>query len=229
GSVILTGARTPIGKLSGALASLSGTDLGGVAIAGALERAGIAGTDVDYVIMGQVILAGAGQMPSRQAAHKGGIPLSVPSTTINKACLSGLNAIHLADQMIQAGEADIVVAGGMESMTNAPYLLTEARKGYRSGHGTPHDARPPAGLGCAFERVAMGESTERFAASANIPRAPQDEFAAQSHERAARAQKDGLFDAEITPVTIPQRKGDPIVVSADEGIRVGTTAEALAK
>jgi acetyl-CoA C-acetyltransferase len=229
GSVILAGARTPIGKLSGGLASLRATDLGGVAIAAALERAGIAGADVDYVVMGQVILAGAGQMPSRQAAHNGGIPLTVPSTTINKACLSGLNAIHLADQMIQAGEAAIVVAGGMESMTNAPYLLDNARSGYRYGDGTLHDAMLHDGLVCAFECIAMGASTEKFAASANIARAPQDEFSALSHERAARAQKDGLFDDEIAPVTIPQRKGDPVVISADEGIRVGTTAESLAK
>ncbi|HEX7094799.1 MAG TPA: acetyl-CoA C-acetyltransferase [Acidimicrobiales bacterium] len=229
GSVILAGARTPIGKLSGALASLSATDLGGIAIKAALERAGVAGSDVDYVVMGQVILAGSGQMPSRQAAHKGGIPLSVPSTTINKACLSGLNAIHLADQMIQAGEADIVVAGGMESMTNAPYLLTNARSGYRYGDGTLHDAMLHDGLVCAFERVTMGASTERYAASAGIPREPQDELAARSHERAARAQKDGLFDDEIAPVTIPQRKGDPLVVSTDEGVRVGTTVETLTK
>jgi acetyl-CoA C-acetyltransferase len=229
GSVILAGARTPIGKLAGGLASLSATDLGGVAIKAALERAAVAGADVDYVVMGQVILAGAGQMPSRQAAHAGGIPLSVPSTTINKACLSGLNAIHLADQMIQSGEADIVVAGGMESMTNAPYLLDHARSGYRYGDGTLHDAMLRDGLVCAFECVAMGESTERFAASAQIPRLAQDELAALSHERAARAQKDGLFDDEITPVTIPQRKGDPLVVAADEGVRVGTTAETLAK
>jgi acetyl-CoA C-acetyltransferase len=229
GSVILAGARTPIGKLSGALASLSGTDLGGVAIAAALERAGVAGTHVDYVVMGQVILAGAGGMPSRQAALKGGVPMTVPSTTINKACLSGLNAIHLADQMIQSGEADIVVAGGMESMTNAPYLLANGRGGYRYGDGTLHDAILQDALLCAFENEAMGAGTERYAAAEGMPREPQDVFAAASHERAARAQKDGLFDEEITPVSIPQRKGDPIVVTTDEGVRVGTTADSLAK
>jgi acetyl-CoA C-acetyltransferase len=229
GSVILAGARTPIGKLSGGLSGLSATDLGGIAIKAALERARVTGEEVDYAFMGQVILAGGGQMPSRQAAHKGGVPLTVPSTTINKACLSGANAIHLADQMIQAGEADIVVAGGMESMTNAPYHLLQARSGYRFGDGTIYDSMMHDGLLCAFERIAMGASTEKYAASAGIERRPQDEFAAASHERAARAQKDGLFDDEITPVSIPQRKGDPIVVAADEGIRVGTTADSLGK
>jgi acetyl-CoA C-acetyltransferase len=229
GSVILAGARTPIGKLSGALASLTGTDLGGIAIAAALERAGLTGADVDYVVMGQVVMAGAGGMPSRQAAVKGGVPMTVPSTTINKACLSGLNAIHLADQMVQAGEADIVVAGGMESMTNAPYLLANGRNGYRYGDGTVHDALLKDALLCAFEHEAMGAGTERHAAAEGMPRAPQDEFAAASHERAARAQKDGLFDDEITPVSLPQRKGDPVVVSLDEGVRVGTTTESLAK
>jgi acetyl-CoA C-acetyltransferase len=229
GSVILSGARTPIGKLSGTLASLRGTDLGGIAIAAALERAGVAGTDVDYVVMGQVILAGAGGMPSRQAAVRGGIPMTVPSVAVNKACLSGLNAIHLADQMIQAGEADIVVAGGMESMTNAPYLLANGRSGYRYGNGELLDAILQDALLCAFEDEAMGAGTERHAAAEGMPREPQDEFAAASHERAARAQKDGLFDDEITPVSIPQRKGDPIVVITDEGVRVGTTAESLAK
>jgi acetyl-CoA C-acetyltransferase len=228
GSVILAGARTPIGKLSGGFAALSATDLGGVAIEAALARAGVAGDQVDYVAMGQVILAGSGQMPSRQAAHKGGIPLSVPSVTVNKACLSGLNAIYLADQMIRAGDADIVVAGGMESMTNAPYLLLEGRRGYRFGDGTLHDSMLNDGLVCAFERIAMGASTERYAASAGIRRRPQDELAAASHERAARAQKDGLFDDEIVPVRIPQRKGDPVVIGTDEGIRPGTTADALA-
>jgi acetyl-CoA C-acetyltransferase len=229
GSVILAGARTPIGKLSGGLAALSGTDLGGIAIAAALERAGVSGSDVDYVVMGQVIMAGAGGMPSRQAAHKGGVPMTVPSTTINKACLSGLNAIHLADLMIQSGEADIVVAGGMESMTNAPYLLANGRGGYRYGDGTLHDAILNDALLCAFENEAMGAGTERHAAAEGMPREPQDAFAAASHERAARAQKDGLFDDEITPVSIPQRRGDPVVVTTDEGVRVGTTAEALAK
>jgi acetyl-CoA C-acetyltransferase len=229
GSVIVAGARTPIGKLSGALASLSAVELGGIAIKAALERASVSGDDVDYAYLGQVILAGAGQMPSRQAARNGGIPFTVPSIAVNKACLSGMNAIYLADQMIQAGDADIVVAGGMESMTNAPYLLPDARRGYRYGDNTIYDAMLHDGLVCAFEHISMGASTERYAASAGIARAPQDEFAAASHERAARAQKDGLFDDEITPASIPQRKGDPIVVTADEGIRVGTTAASLGK
>jgi acetyl-CoA C-acetyltransferase len=168
-------------------------------------------------------------MPSRQAAHKGGVPLSVPSTTINKACLSGANAIYLADQMIHSGDADIVVAGGMESMTNAPYLLLNGRGGYRFGDATMHDSMLLDGLTCAFDHIAMGESTERHAAVAGIAREPQDEFAAASHERAARAQKDGIFAEEITPVTVPQRKGEPLVVADDEGIRLGTTAASLAK
>jgi acetyl-CoA C-acetyltransferase len=229
GSVILTGARTPIGKLAGALSTQRATDLGAIAIRAALERAGITGADVDYVILGQVIAAGSGQMPSRKAANDAGVPLSVASVAINKACLSGLNAIYLADQMIQAGDADIVVAGGMESMTNAPYLLTNARAGYRYGDGTLHDSMLHDGLTCALQHEAMGTSTERYAAAAGMAREPQDEFAARSHERAAKAQKDGLFDDEITPVTIPQRKGDPLVVTADEGVRVGTTAATLAK
>ncbi|MEQ8718352.1 MAG: acetyl-CoA C-acyltransferase [Acidimicrobiales bacterium] len=227
GSVIVAGARTPIGKFQGGLSSVSATDLGGAAIAGALAKAGISGDDVDYAIMGQVILAGSGQVPARQAAVAGGLPMSVPSHLVNKACLSGLNAIHQADLMIAAGEADIVVAGGMENMTRAPYLLLEGRSGFRYGDGTVHDSMQKDGLTCAFDICAMGESTERYAASKDIARGPQDEIAAASHERAAAAQKDGLFDAEIVPFEIPQRKGDPIVISEDEGIRPGTTAEKL--
>lgn len=229
GSVIISGARTPIGKLAGSLSSLRATELGALAIKAALERAGIRGDDVDYAFMGQVIMAGAGQASARQAAFGGGIPLTVPSTGVNKVCLSGLNAIYLADKMIQDGEADIVVAGGMESMTNAPYLLTNARAGYRYGDGTLHDSMLTDGLTCGLENIAMGLSTERYAAATAMAREPQDEFAAQSHDRAAKAQKDGLFDAEIVPVSIAQRRGDPIVISSDEGIRVGTTAQALAK
>jgi acetyl-CoA C-acetyltransferase len=227
GSVILAGARTPIGKLSGAFASLSATDLGAIAIKAALERAGVQPQQIDYVFMGQVLLAGAGQMTARQAAIAAGIPLEVPATTVNKVCLSGLNAIYLADQMIQAGDAEIVVAGGMESMTAAPYLLPGARAGYRLGDQKVVDSMMYDGLFCAIDQVAMGAGTEKYAASAGIDRASQDELAAQSHERAARAQKDGLFDDEIVPVTIPQRKGDPIVVTQDEGVRAGTTAESL--
>ena len=227
GSVILTGVRTPIGKLAGSLAGFSGTDLGGIAIAAALAKAGISGDRVDYVYMGQVLMGGAGQSPARQAAVKGGIPMSTPAAGINKVCLSGINAIYLADQMVQAGDADIVVAGGMESMTNAPYLLMKARQGYRFGDDTLHDSMMHDGLFCAFDRCAMGAGTEKYAASASIAREPQDEFSAASHERAARAQKDGLFDDEIAPVTIPQRRGEPIVFTTDEGVRANTTAESL--
>jgi len=227
GSVILSGARTPIGKLSGALAGFAATDLGGIAIEEALARAGISGEQVDAVLMGQVLLAGAGQLTARQAAVAAGLPLSVPATTINKVCLSGLNAIHVADMMIQTGEADIVVAGGMESMTNAPYLLPGARAGYRIGDQAVVDSMMFDGLFCAIDQCAMGAGTEKYAATLGLERAPQDELAALSHERAAKAQKDGLFDAEIVSVEIPQRKGDPIVFSEDEGVRPGTTADSL--
>ena len=177
--------------------------------------------------MGQVLQAGAGQIAARQAAVNAGIPMTVPATTINKVCLSGLNAIYLADQMIQSGDAEIVVAGGMESMTNAPYLLPGARAGYRLGDQTVVDSMMYDGLFCAFDQVAMGAGTEKYAASAGLERGPQDELAAQSHERAAKAHKDGLFDNEIVTVEVPQRRGDPIAVSEDEGVRAGTTAESL--
>jgi acetyl-CoA C-acetyltransferase len=229
GSVIVSGARTPIGKLSGSLAGFSAADLGGLAIKAALQRAGLSPEQVEYVFMGQVLQAGAGQITARQAAVNGGIPMTVPATTINKVCLSGLNAIHLADQMIQAGEADIVVAGGMESMTQAPYLLPGARAGYRIGDQKVIDSMMYDGLFCAFEQVAMGAGTERYAASAGLSREGQDDLAAKSHERAARAAKDGLFNDEIIPVEIPQRKGDPIVFDTDEGVRGDTTAESLAQ
>ncbi len=227
GSYIVAGARTPIGKLSGAFASMSGTDLGGVAIKAALERAGVSPDQVDYVIMGQVLQAGAGQITARQAAVNAGIPMSVPATTINKVCLSGLNAIALADQMIATGQADIVVAGGMESMTNAPYLLPGARAGYRAGDKSVVDSMMYDGLFCAFDACAMGAGTEKYAASAGLAREPQDVLSAQSHERAANAQKLGLFEDEIVPVAVPQRRGDPIMVDTDEGVRPGTTAESL--
>jgi acetyl-CoA C-acetyltransferase len=227
GSVILNGARTPIGKLSGGLSSFAATDLGGFAISSALERAGVSPDQVDYVFMGQVLQAGAGQITARQAAVNAGIPMSVPGTTINKVCLSGLNAIYLADQMIQSGDADIVVAGGMESMSQAPYLLPGARDGYRIGDKSVIDSMMYDGLFCAFDQVAMGAGTEKYAASAGLERGPQDELAAASHERAARAHKDGLFDNEIVKVEVPQRRGDPIVVDTDEGVRAGTSAESL--
>lgn len=228
GSVILAGARTPIGKLSGALAGFSATELGGLAIKGALERAGLTGEQIDYVFMGHVLQAGAGQIPSRQAAVAGGIPMSVPSMTVNKVCLSGLNAIHLADQMIESGEADVVVAGGMESMTNAAYLLPGARSGYRIGDQKVVDSMMYDGLFCAFDQCAMGAGTEEYSATAGLTREPMDELAAASHERAARAAKDGLFDNEVIPVSIPQRKGDPVVFDTDEGVRGETTVESLA-
>ncbi len=227
GSVILAGARTPIGKLSGALAGFSAMDLGGFAITAALERGGVTPQDVDYVFMGHVLQAGQGQITARQAATKGGIPMSVPSTTINKVCLSGLNSIYLADLLIAAGEADVVVAGGMESMTQAPYLLPGARAGYRAGDGTLVDSMMYDGLYCQFDHCAMGLSTEQYNREAKISRDAQDAFAALSHERAATAIKDGRFADEIVPVSVPQRKGDPVVVDTDEGVRPGTTAESL--
>ncbi len=227
GSVIIGGARTPIGKLSGALGSFEATDLGGFAIKAALERAGVAPDQVDYVFMGQVLQAGTGQITARQAAVNAGIPMTVPSTTVNKVCLSGLNTIYLADLLIQSGQADVVVAGGMESMTKAPYLLPGAREGYRLGDKSVVDSMMFDGLFCAFDQVAMGAGTEKYAASAGLDRLPQDELSAASHERAAKAQKDGLFDDEIVPVEVPQRKGDPVLVEVDEGVRPGTTAESL--
>jgi len=229
GSVIVGAARTPIGKLSGALKGFTAMDLGGVAIKGALERAGVAGDDVQYVIMGHVIQAGQGQITARQAAVKGGIPMTVPAVTVNKVCLSGLNAIALADMYIAAGDYDIVVAGGMESMTTAPYLLPGARAGYRYGNATLVDATAHDGLFCAFDQVGMGESTERYNARLGISRLEQDEFSARSHERAAEAMKSGRFEDEIVPVEIPQRKGDPLVVSEDEGVRPETTVESLGR
>ncbi|MFE3460213.1 acetyl-CoA C-acetyltransferase [Nocardiopsis aegyptia] len=229
GSVIVGGARTPTGRLLGSLAGFSAADLGGFAIKAALERAGISGEQVGYVVMGQVLQAGAGQIPSRQAAVKAGIPMNVPSVTINKVCLSGLDAIALADQLIAAGEFDIVVAGGMESMTNAPHLLPKSRKGFKYGSVEVLDATAHDGLTDPFEGDSMGASTERHNAKLGIGRAEQDAFAARSHQRAAAAAAEGRFTEEIVPVEIPQRKGDPVVFDADEGIRPDTTAEGLAK
>jgi len=228
GSVIVAGARTPIGKLSGALAGFSAMDLGGFAIAAALERAGVKPEDVDYVFMGQVLQAGQGQITARQAAVKAGIPMSVPSTTVNKVCLSGLNAIYLADMLIGAGEAEVVVAGGMESMTKAPHLLPEARAGYRLGDGTLVDSMMYDGLWCQFDHCAMGLGTEQYNKEVGVSREDQDAFSALSHERAAAAMKEGRLADEITAVSVPQRKGDPVIVDTDEGVRPGTTAESLA-
>ncbi len=229
GSVIVAGARTPIGKLSGSLKGFTAMDLGGAAIKAALERAGITGDQVEYVIMGHVIQAGQGQITARQAALKGGIPMSVPAITVNKVCLSGLNAIAMADLYISSGQYDVVVAGGMESMTNAPHLLPGARAGYRYGDGRLIDATSHDGLFCAIDEVPMGQGTERYNEGLGISREDQDEFAARSHERAANAMKEGRFADEIVPIEIPQRKGDPIVVTDDEGVRPGTTADSLAK
>lgn len=225
-TVIVAGARTPIGKMSGALASLSAAELGGIAITEALARAGVAPDQVDHVIMGQVLMAGQGQVPARQAAVHAGIPMRVPSVNVNKVCLSGLNSIYLAHQMIQMGDADVVVAGGMESMTNAPYLARGARGGFRYGNTELEDAIIRDGLWCAFDACLMGLGTDRYTGD-SISRQEMDEVSAESHERAARAIKDGILAEEIVPVSIPQRKGDPILVEHDEGVRPGTTADSL--
>src|SRR5690242_1676240 len=209
--VIIGGARTGIGRLLGSLAGFSAADLGGFAIKGALDRANVRPDQVEYVIMGHVLQAGAGQITARQAAVKAGIPMSVPATTINKVCLSGLNTIYLADLLIASGHADIVVAGGMESMTKAPHLLPEARSGYRLGDGKLVDAMMYDGLFCAFDVCAMGAGTEKYTKAAKgITRDRQDAFAAASHERASAAQKEGRLADEIVNVSVPQRKGDPI-------------------
>ena len=226
GSYIVAGARTPIGKMSGALASFSAADLGGFAIKAALERAGVSPEAVEHVIMGQVLMAGQGQVPSRQAAVKAGIPMSVPSININKVCLSGLNSIYLADQMIAAGDADIVIAGGMESMTNAPYLAPGARGGFRYGNTELADAIIKDGLWCAFDACLMGLGTDRYVGD-TITRDQQDELAMKSNVRAAAAIAAGRFNDEIIPVSIPQRKGDALIVDTDEGVRANTTMESL--
>jgi acetyl-CoA C-acetyltransferase len=229
GSVIVAGARTPIGRLLGGLKTLSAADLGGVAIKGALEKAGVSGDQVDYLIMGQVILAGAGQNPARTAGVAAGLPLSLPSITINKVCLSGINAIATADQLIRAGEAEIIVAGGMESMTNAPHLLPKSREGFKYGDTTLVDSMAYDALYDQSTQQAMGALTEQYNADqGRLTREEQDAFAAGSHQKAAEAWKNGLFDDEVVPVSIPQRKGDPVVVSQDEGVRGDTMAESLA-
>jgi acetyl-CoA C-acetyltransferase len=229
GSVIVGGARTPIGKLAGSLKDFSAMDLGGVAIKAALERAGISGDQVDYVIMGHVIQAGTGQITARQAAVKAGIPMTVPAVTVNKVCLSGLNAIAMADQLIGYGEFDVVVAGGMESMTQGPYLLPKARSGYRYGNDEIVDATAHDALFCAFDQLGMGAATETYTKLRGISRDEQDAYSAGSHGRAAEAQKNGLFDDEIVAVEVPQRRGDPVMVTEDEGVRPDTTAASLAK
>jgi len=212
--------------MSGALAEFSAADLGGFAIADALRRAGVAAHEVEHVIVGQVLMAGQGQVPARQAAAKAGIPMSVPSININKVCLSGLNAIYLADQMISSGEADIVVAAGMESMTNAPYIANGARGGFRYGNTELSDAIVKDGLWCAFDACLMGLGTERYSAG-TISREEQDQLAMQSHARAAAAIAAGRLAEEIVPVSVPQRKGEAIVVMHDEGVRAATTMDSL--
>ena len=226
GSYIVAGARTPIGKMSGALAQFSAADLGGFAIKAALERAGVKPEEVEHVIMGQVLMAGQGQVPSRQAASKAGIPMNVPSVNVNKVCLSGLNTIYLADQMIASGEADIVVAGGMESMTNAPYIAAGARGGFRYGNTELQDAIVRDGLWCAFDACLMGLGTERYTAG-DISRDEQDDLAMKSNQRAAEAIASGRLADEIVPVAVPQRKGDPLMVTTDEGVRADTTMDTL--
>lgn len=225
-SVIIEGARTPVGRLQGALKSFSGAQLGGVAIAGALERSGVSASEVDYVIMGQVLQAGAGQIAARQAAVVGGISMDVPALTINKVCLSGLDAIALADQLIRAGEAQCIVAGGMESMSQAPHLLTGSRDGVKFGEWSMVDSMAFDGLTCAFDQEAMGAATDRYNERYSLTREEQDQAAALSHQRAAASRE--LFTSEIVPVRIPVRKGDPITVSQDEGIRPETTEQSLA-
>ena len=230
GSVIVAGARTPIGRLLGGLKGLSAADLGGVAIKAALEKAGITGDQVEYVVMGHVIQAGAGQITARQAAVKGGVPMDVPAITINKVCLSGINAIALADQMIRAGEHEIVVAGGMESMTQAPHLLPKSREGFKYGDTALVDSMAYDALYDQFTDQPMGNLTETCNSGAReLTREEQDAFSARSHQLAAAAWKNGVFDDEVIPVEIPQRKGDPVVVATDEGVRGDTTAESLGK
>lgn len=228
GSVIIAGARTPMGKLSGSLSSLSAVELGAAAIAEALRRAELEGAAVDSVLMGHVLQAGQGQGTARQAAQRAGIPLEVPAMTVNKVCLSGIQAVHLADLAIGAGEAEVVVAGGMESMSRAPHLLAGARAGYRFGHGELADAIQVDGLVCAFDHLAMGEACDLYAAKTGISRERQDAIAARSHERAAIATASGRLAEETVPVSIPQRRGEPIVVRADEGVRADTTLSTLA-
>ncbi|MEV6259101.1 acetyl-CoA C-acetyltransferase [Nocardia sp. NPDC051911] len=228
-SVIVSGARTPVGRLLGGLKDFSGSDLGGFAIKAALEKGGVAPDQVDYVIMGQVLTAGAGQIPARQAAVAAGIPMDVPALTLNKVCLSGINAIALADQLIRAGEYEIVVAGGQESMSRAPHMLEKSREGFKYGDVTLRDHMAYDGLHDIFTDQAMGALTEARNEADRISREDQDAFAAASHQRAAAAWKNGVFDDEVVPVAVPQRKGDPVLVTTDEGIRADTTMESLGK
>lgn len=229
GSLIVSGARTPVGKLGGGLATVKAVELGAMAIREALRRAGVSPSGVEHVVMGQVLLAGQGQNPARQAAVRAGIPMNVPAMTINKVCLSGLQAVHLADLLIGAGEADLVVAGGMESMSQAPYVVDGVRAGLRFGDGALRDVIMADGLLCAFEDIAMGTATDRDARSAGLTRLEQDAVAVRSHERASAAIKSGRMGEEIVPVPVPQRRGEPVLVDQDEGVRPGSSMEGLAK
>ena len=230
GSLIVGGARTPFGKLLGGFKDVSATDLGGYAIAAALERSGVGPEHVDYVVLGQVLQAGTGQIPARQAAVKGGIAMSVPALTINKVCLSGLNAVALADQLIRAGECDVVVAGGMESMTQAPHLLPRSRSGFKYGDVKMTDHMAYDGLWDIFTDQAMGSLTDACNRGEQlVSREDQDAFSARSHQRAAAATARGVMAEEIVAVSIPQRRGDDVVIEKDEGIREGVTAESLGK
>ena len=227
-ALIVGGARTPVGRLLGSLSGFTGAQLGGLAIKAALDRAAVPADRVEYVIMGQVLQAGEGQIPARQAAVAAGIPMTVPALSINKVCLSGLNAIALAAQLIRAGEFDVVVAGGMESMSQAPHLLAGSRRGFKYGPAELIDSMAHDGLTDAFDQLSMGESTERHNSKLGITRQEQDEFSARSHQLAAAAIKDGVLAEEITPVSIPQRRGEPLIVDTDEGVRADTTADSLA-
>ena len=227
--VILAGVRTPIGRLQGGLKSISATDLGATSIKAACDRAGIEPSQVDFSYLGNVISAGIGQVPARRAAFDAGIPMTSPSTLINRACLSGMHAIHLATQMIRLQEAEIVLAGGMESMTNSPYMIPGARSGLRFGDSELIDSMLFDGLTCTIENCSMGEATDRFTEELGISRHDQDAFAAQSHQRATKAQKDGVLDEEICPVEIPQRSGDSLTIKDDEGIRQDADLESMAR
>ena len=228
-SVIVAGARTPIGRLQGSLAGFSGADLGAIAIDAALGKAGVAPDQVQYVIMGQVLTAGAGQMPARQAAAKAGIPMSTPSLNINKVCLSGVESIILADQFIRSGAFDVIVAGGMESMSQAPHLLPGSRGGFKYGDVTLVDHMALDGLHDAFTDQPMGLLTEAGNDRDVIAREDQDAFAARSHQLAAKAWDNGIFDDEVVPVEIPARSGESTWLRRDEGIRPDTTADTLAR
>ena len=229
GAVITGIARTPLGKFGGGLAPLQSIELGSEAIKGALGRSQLDPALVDEVIFGQVLLAGQGQITARQAAVRAGVPMTVPSTTINKVCLSGMTAIAMADRSVRLGEASFIVAGGMESMSNAPYLVPSARWGARMGDAQLIDVLMHDGLRCSFDHCAMGESSDLKNAKLGISRAEQDEWAAESHRRAVQAVEAGAFKDEIVPVLVPQRKKDPVAIELDEGIRPDTTAESLAR